>query len=112
MPGVRTDHEHDAAPPDHPAALAHRLYGRSYLHRPSWVVSINNLREKALPHHESRGGHNEIGRRPTRKYSSACVIVAYGTSFFTETVCWKVGRFWNRPGGSSMPDATVARLRS
>ena len=28
---------------------------------PSWVVSINNIREKALPAHESAGGHNEIG---------------------------------------------------
>src|SRR5215212_6178354 len=31
---VRADHEHDAAPPDHPATLTHRLHGRSYLHRP------------------------------------------------------------------------------
>jgi hypothetical protein len=28
---------------------------------PSGVVSINNLREKARPPHESDGGHNEIG---------------------------------------------------
>jgi hypothetical protein len=28
---------------------------------PSGVVSINNLREKARPSHESDGGHNEIG---------------------------------------------------
>ena len=29
---VRADNEDAAAPPDHPATLAHRLYGRSYLH--------------------------------------------------------------------------------
>ena len=28
---------------------------------PSWVVSINNIREKALPPMNRRGGHNEIG---------------------------------------------------
>jgi hypothetical protein len=70
VPGVRADHEHDAAPPDHPAALTHRLYGRSYLHRPFWVVSIKNLREKARSPHESGDGHNKKARRPTKEYSN------------------------------------------
>src|SRR4051794_20673340 len=30
---IRADYEHDAAPPDNPAAVAHGLYGRSYFHR-------------------------------------------------------------------------------
>src|ERR1044072_9957517 len=87
VPWVRADDQHDALPANYPAALTHRLYGRPYLHRPSWVVSIKNLREKALPHHESRGGHNETARRPARKYSNPGVIPTRWTA---------VGRPWPR----------------
>ena len=30
----------------------------------------------------------------------------------TETVCWKVGRFWNGNEPISIPEATVERFRS
>ena len=37
--GVRADHEHDAAPADDPAALTHRLYGRSNFHLESLAAA-------------------------------------------------------------------------
>jgi hypothetical protein len=46
VPRVRADHEHDAAPADDPATLTHRLYGRSYLHRPFLGRIEQQLREK------------------------------------------------------------------
>src|SRR3954469_16574306 len=49
---VRADDQHDAAPPDHPATLTHRLYGRSYLH-PLLAGRIQSVTEKACQPHES-----------------------------------------------------------
>src|SRR5688572_19714927 len=46
---VRADHQHDAAPPDHPAALAHRLYGRSNLHRPLRVLGASASNTRSYP---------------------------------------------------------------
>ena len=36
----------------------------------------------------------------------------YGTPWESETVCWKVGRFWNGRRPIRCPEATVERLRS
>src|SRR6266480_1095973 len=58
---VRADHQDDAAPPDHPATLTHRLYGRSYLH-PLLAGRIQSVTEKACRPHES--GPRAPKRRP------------------------------------------------
>src|SRR5215218_7440182 len=57
---VRADHEHDAAPPDHPAALTHRLHGRSNLH-PILAGRIQSTSEKARQPHESGPRAHELG---------------------------------------------------
>src|SRR6266511_2395972 len=68
---VRADHEHDAAPPDHPAALTHRLYGRSNLHTQSSRVVSNQFRRKpAGPRNRARG-HQNTALRPTENGSRA-----------------------------------------
>src|SRR3954451_21862335 len=50
--GVRADDQDDTAPPDYPATLAHRLYGRSYLH-PLLAGRIQSVTENACRPHES-----------------------------------------------------------
>src|SRR6187551_763616 len=61
---IRADDQHDAAPPDHPATLTHRLYGRSYLH-PLLAGRIQSVTEKACGPHESdpRAQRRPYGRR-------------------------------------------------
>src|SRR5262245_26866097 len=67
--GVGADHEHGSATADHLALLTHRLYGRSYFHRLSRLVSD---KEKACR-------PQELGRRhrsPTEMADTGIVAAA------------------------------------
>src|SRR5918996_1148202 len=77
MAGVRADHEHDAAAPDDPAPLTHRLYGRSYLHRP-FAGRIQLQLEKVLRPQESGHGHTNAAVWPLKKLSSGLADPAPG----------------------------------
>ena len=79
VPGVRADDQHDAAPPNDPATLTHRLYGRSYLHRSSrWVVS-NQLRRRPTGPMNRAHRHTKTALRPTENGSRARLISRLAT---------------------------------
>jgi hypothetical protein len=78
MARVRADDQHDAAPPDHPAALAHRLYGRSNLHRPfAGSYPITFRRRPTGPMKRARG-HEQTAPRPTEDGSRALPAAVLG----------------------------------
>src|SRR6185295_3042030 len=82
---VRADDQHDAAPPNHPATLAHRLYGRSNLHRPfAGSYPITFRRRPTGPMNRARG-HKKTAPWPIENGSRAVTGGPLGLAWPTRT---------------------------
>ena len=77
-----------------------------------FVSEKESRRPQELGRGQQKSASWPTGKDSKARLATASAILPQGRSRGTETVCWKVGRFWNGCGSMLRPEATIELLRS